>query len=467
MTAPTRNKNSARAATKPTEKSVDEAVESPETVDTDERAGRARRRRPVDDTSASTRAASDEDAGARRRSGSRRAAGTDAESSADRRSRRGTRSRAASGADPDGGAEPTRSRAGRSRATRSDVDGVSAGSRSDVEGAAVGSRRSRSRGSDGAEVDGVSGSRAGRSRRSSGAEVSVGSRGTRSRGSGVDGLSTGSGSARSRAATGTARVSVTIGEPEVPVRTHGGVADPALAATVDAPPKPSRTPSIDRPERVTGPSRPRTAAAERAYARRAHRDGHGSVARAKVSDEEVASGRASFVVLIMALLAVGVAATLWLTTQAVADSYRLERAKEEANRLAEHAAQLQREVTKKESASVLAERARQLGMVPAGDPARIVVGPDGAVTVVGEAKPVQAPPPPASPADPAAGTQPPPAAVAQPPAAGAPPAGGTQPPPAGGTQQPPAAGAPPAGATPPAAGQTAPDGAEVPAPGGG
>ena len=55
-------------------------------------------------------------------------------------------------------------------------------------------------------------------------------------------------------------------------------------------------------------------------------------------DLDHGAGRASFVVLIIVLLTVGVAATLWLSTQAIADSYRLDEAKQEADRLAERAA---------------------------------------------------------------------------------------------------------------------------------
>lgn len=465
MTAPTRNKNAARAATKPVDTlEADQPVESPDTtgastgtrkrratavdesaVGTPSDKAGARKRRPrrttAEDTAANPEATTDAPTRARRSSASRRAA-ADVDAPAERRFGRGSSgSRRAADAEVDAPAERRfRRGSGSRRAAEAGLDApVERGSRRGSGG---------SRGSAGTDVDAPAGRRFRRATAGSvDAEVEAGSH-----------------PARSRAAVGSARgarIDAMSGEPVVPVRTHGGIADTTATATVDAPAKPARTPSIDRPERVTGPSRPRTAAAERAYARRAHRDGHGSVAHAKVSAEEVASGRASFVVLIMALLAVGVAATLWLTTQAVADSYRLDNAKEEADRLAEQAAQLQREVTRKESASVLAERARQLGMVPAGDPARIVVGPDGSVTVVGEAKPVQPPPPPPAPvppADPAAGAQAPPADGAQPPAAGTPPADGTQ--------QQPAAGTPPADAAqPPPAGQTAPEGAA--APGGG
>jgi hypothetical protein len=147
-------------------------------------------------------------------------------------------------------------------------------------------------------------------------------------------------------------------------------------------------------KRRAAPARSRTAAAQRAYARRAQREGR-RIERPIEEDLDRGAGRASFVVLIIVVLTVGVASTLWLSTQAIADSYRLEQAKAEADRLAERAAELQREVTEKESAASLAERAKAMGMVPAGDPARLIVQPDGTVVVVGEPKPVQAPVPPA------------------------------------------------------------------------
>lgn len=155
--------------------------------------------------------------------------------------------------------------------------------------------------------------------------------------------------------------------------------------------------------RKAAPARSRTAAAQRAYARRAQREGR-RVERPVEDDLDRGSGRASFVVLIIVVLTVGVASTLWLSTQAIADSYRLEEAKQEADRLAERAAELQREVTENESAASLAERAKAMGMVPAGDPARLIVQPDGTVVLVGEPTPVQ---PPAPPTPPAGQTQPP------------------------------------------------------------
>jgi hypothetical protein len=212
-----------------------------------------------------------------------------------------------------------------------------------------------------------------------------------------------------------------------PTRATRGRSDTALerrraarlaAATVEAPPAPAA-----KPVRQTS-GRTRSAAAQRAYARRAHREGR-PVERVE-HDEEHGAGRASFVILIIVLLTVGVAATLWLSTQAISDSYRLEDAKQTADQLAERADQLQRDVTKAESASALAERAKAMGMVPAGDPARLVVQPDGRVVVVGEPSRAEKPKPPKPPATSES--------TAGHPAAGQPASG--QQPPAGQDQQP-------------------------------
>jgi hypothetical protein len=96
------------------------------------------------------------------------------------------------------------------------------------------------------------------------------------------------------------------------------------------------------------------------------------------------AGRPQFVLLIMVLLAVGLVATLWLSTAAAADSYRLQDAREQARSLTEQSERLRREVAVMQSPPELARRAAQLGMVPVQDPARLVVAPDGGVTVVGE-----------------------------------------------------------------------------------
>jgi hypothetical protein len=121
------------------------------------------------------------------------------------------------------------------------------------------------------------------------------------------------------------------------------------------------------------------------------------------------TGRAQFVLLIMALLAIGLVATLWFSTAAAADSYRLQDARAEARELSQQAESLHRQVAVLESAPELARRAAQLGMVPVQDPARLVVAPDGAVSVVGEPRAAAGPPP-----RPAAPPAPPPAPDAAP-----------------------------------------------------
>lgn len=177
-----------------------------------------------------------------------------------------------------------------------------------------------------------------------------------------------------------------------PTRTRRKPADKARVAT----------PARETPAKEKRQSARRTPAAERAYARRAQRveeaqrpaarPGRGRRLRLRRPQS-----RASFVTFVMVLLAAGVATTLLLSTQAIADSYRLEQTRQENNNLAERAQQLQQDVTKEGSASSLAQRARALGMVPAGEPAHLVQNPDGSVTVVGDPRKVTAPAPPAPP----------------------------------------------------------------------
>ncbi|MDQ2883048.1 MAG: hypothetical protein M3Y48_18200, partial [Actinomycetota bacterium] len=162
--------------------------------------------------------------------------------------------------------------------------------------------------------------------------------------------------------------------------------------------------------RDSGEQRGRSPAVARAYARRAQRTAprHGAPVSADAA-------RTPFVMLVMALLAMALVATLWLSTAATADSYRLESARKTVRNLTERSEGLSRAVATLETAPELARRARELGMVPAGDPARLIVGPDGTVTLVGEPRRAVAPAPPPPPA---VVTVPPPAAPpAQPPAA--------------------------------------------------
>ncbi|GAA5167983.1 hypothetical protein GCM10023321_61440 [Pseudonocardia eucalypti] len=133
----------------------------------------------------------------------------------------------------------------------------------------------------------------------------------------------------------------------------------------------------------------------KAYARRARRLGVDGGA------DRAAAGRSRFVLLVMVLLGSGLVASLWLSTTAAADSYRLDKARLAARELSERSEQLRMDITSMESAPALARSARQLGMVPASDVARLVARPDGSVQVVGTPKAAVAPAPPPAPAQPA------------------------------------------------------------------
>ncbi|MFQ6393862.1 hypothetical protein ACLMAJ_10425 [Nocardia sp. KC 131] len=158
-----------------------------------------------------------------------------------------------------------------------------------------------------------------------------------------------------------------------------------------------RTRAVDAPgrvaRRVQAAERVKSGAAQRAYARRRLRAEQltdtPDLPKRRTS---VMATRIPFVAAIIALLGCGLAFTLLLTTRAAEDSYQLGDARLVNRKLSEERAALQREVEAADSAPELAARARELGMIPAKDPARIVVAPDGTVTVIGKPTPAQGPP---------------------------------------------------------------------------
>lgn len=149
-------------------------------------------------------------------------------------------------------------------------------------------------------------------------------------------------------------------------------------------------PGRDTPQRRG--ERGRTNAAQKAYARRAQRSAAVDHAGGKVAPAgllplvrlRLPKSRASFVLLMMSLLATGVVLTLWLSTQAISDSYRLDRVRAETAALSERAERLQREVAREQTVGALDEKARALGMVPSGHPARILITPMGKKKLIGE-----------------------------------------------------------------------------------
>ncbi len=144
-----------------------------------------------------------------------------------------------------------------------------------------------------------------------------------------------------------------------------------------------------------GPAR--STAAQRAYQRRNQRAAQLGIPVAQTRGRTTGAGRVRtripFVATILALLGVGMAATLLLTTGAAEDSYHLSTARAHNETLVQQRAVLQRDVEAGNSAPVLAVEAAKLGMIPSTQVARLVVAEDGSVSVVGEPVPAQGAPP--------------------------------------------------------------------------
>ncbi|WP_242676723.1 hypothetical protein [Rhodococcus sp. ABRD24] len=102
--------------------------------------------------------------------------------------------------------------------------------------------------------------------------------------------------------------------------------------------------------------------------------------------------RIPFVATIIGLLCLGLAATLLLTTRSAEDSYQLSAARSHNQTLREQKAAYQRQVAAGSSAPILAAEAAKLGLIPAKDPARLVMSTDGSVQVVGTPKPAEGKP---------------------------------------------------------------------------
>ncbi len=101
-----------------------------------------------------------------------------------------------------------------------------------------------------------------------------------------------------------------------------------------------------------------------------------------------------FVVLVIGSLGVGLALTLWLSTDSAERSYQLGSARERNRVLSQQKESLEREVLEAQAAPALAEAARNLGMIPSRDTAHLVQDPVGNWVVVGEPKPAEGAPPP-------------------------------------------------------------------------
>lgn len=185
-------------------------------------------------------------------------------------------------------------------------------------------------------------------------------------------------------------------------RSRGGVPNRRPRELHAAGPGPGTAP-IPRP--VERPARPKTTsqAKARAKARKAKAP---KVVRTPLRDRILAKlatvdlrprtllARVPFVVLIITTLGVGLAITLWLSTEAAQRSYQIGSARAVNEALAQQKEALERDVLEAESAPALAEAARELGMIPSRDTAHLVQDPGGNWIVIGDPKPAEGAPPP-------------------------------------------------------------------------
>ncbi|MGH3726677.1 MAG: hypothetical protein ACRDUS_21425 [Mycobacterium sp.] len=96
-----------------------------------------------------------------------------------------------------------------------------------------------------------------------------------------------------------------------------------------------------------------------------------------------------FVVLVIGALGVGLAITLWLSTDAAERSYQLGSQRRANEQLLQHKEALERDVLRAESAPSLADSARDLGMIPSRDIAHLVRDSRGNWLLVGAPKPAE------------------------------------------------------------------------------
>lgn len=96
-----------------------------------------------------------------------------------------------------------------------------------------------------------------------------------------------------------------------------------------------------------------------------------------------------FVVLVIGALGVGLAITLWLSTDAAERSYQLRTQQRTNEDLLQRKEALERDVLRAESAPALADSARDLGMIPSRDIAHLVRDPQGNWLLVGAPKPAE------------------------------------------------------------------------------
>jgi hypothetical protein len=179
---------------------------------------------------------------------------------------------------------------------------------------------------------------------------------------------------------------------------------------------------------TSGRSAASTASSRRAYERRQRRTSKIDASRLVGAGKPVSSSlnRAPFVVVLIALLAGGIAGGLYLTTVTDEAGMRTSTARSATTDLRLQIEALQRDVALLDATPRIADAAAKLGMVPAGDSAMLMINGSGAGSLIGEPSAVPGPPPPAPSAAASPSAAPAPAAsapAAAPSAAPAPAAG--------------------------------------------
>ena len=120
-------------------------------------------------------------------------------------------------------------------------------------------------------------------------------------------------------------------------------------------------------------------------------------ARGSTRARRTARRRAPFVVLLVGLLVATVLGLLLLNTAIAVDSLDATQQRQANAEQAEEVARLEQQVVAADSAAALARAASEVGLVPPGDAAHLVLQPDGSSVLLGNATPAP------DPADPTAG----------------------------------------------------------------
>ncbi|GAC69548.1 hypothetical protein [Gordonia soli] len=96
-----------------------------------------------------------------------------------------------------------------------------------------------------------------------------------------------------------------------------------------------------------------------------------------------------FVVPVIALLVVGLGLSLWLSTRSAQDSYRIGIERDQNQSLLDRRDALKRTFDSGDSAPELSDKASRLGMIPAQNPARMVVDANGRGRMIGDPTPAE------------------------------------------------------------------------------